>query len=60
MKKIKPVLAWIRDRSREPSTWAALVPLFGYLGWEINEADGAKIGAGIGVLLGIILKEKAQ
>ncbi len=60
MQNVKPILSWIAARAKEPSTWAALSPVFGALGWAIDEKQGAAIGLGISTVLGIILKEKAS
>jgi hypothetical protein len=49
---------WVIARLKEPSTWAALVPVFGAVGWSIDGATLATIGAGIAAFLGIVLKEK--
>lgn len=54
------LLKWIAARGKEPSTWAALAPIFGLLGWSIDAETGAAIGAGAAALLGVILKEKGQ
>lgn len=57
---MKPFLNWVAARAKEPSTWAALAPVLGALGWSIDAEQGLAIGLGISTLLGIILKEKAQ
>lgn len=53
------VLKFVRDRAKEPSTWAALTPILAAAGWAIDGATLAAIGAGISALLGVILPENA-
>lgn len=53
------VLKFVRDRAKEPSTWAALTPILAAAGWAIDGATMAAIGAGISALLGVILPENA-
>lgn len=57
---MKKVAEWVARRAKEPSTWAALVPVLAVLGYKIDGDTAAVIGAGIAALLGVILKEKAS
>lgn len=57
---MKPVLEWLGRRAKEPSTWAALVPVFGLLGYQIDGETAAAIGMGFSALMGVVLKEKAS
>lgn len=49
---------WIIARLKEPSTWAALVPVFAAIGWKIDGATLAAIGGGIVAILGVVLPER--
>jgi hypothetical protein len=54
---LSKVLKFIRDRLKEPSTYAALAPLVAALGWSIDGPTLATIGGGIVALLGVFIPE---
>lgn len=53
-------MEYLISRLKEPSTWAGLSVLLAMFGVSVGQDELSVIGAGIGSLLAIILRERGK